>query len=327
MTNILKILFIENEISNDNPMSTCYKIKCNKIKNMSDNDIEVKFYNISSNEDIDFNSYNIVLFGIRSIYLYKIYKSKKSNILKIKFENIVNKIEKKFFIIQDMHQKTYGSIQNLCGILNNYKFNIIFTFYNNAEARLIRKLTPQCKYFHLPHHIDTDIFKIHEENTIKDIDILLFGSAHHKHYPFRKRLFDLILNNQDKFKVYFIEYNSSVYNPNHCEIGLSKLLNRSKLCIGTKSRYDYLVGKYFEISSSNCLIVGDIPTDGINLLKNNILELSQTLSDNEIIDKLTNCIKNYNEYTNIISNLKEITDKEYNLDKYICKLKSILLTE
>jgi len=325
-----KVLFIENELSNDNPMSTCYQLKCNMIKNISNDSIYVKYYNIGSDEIINFNDYDIALFGCRSIYIYKVYKNKDKDKLKIKFDNIINSINKRFFIIQDMHIKTYGSIENLSDILNKYNFNIIFTFINNAEARLIKKLTPQCIYHHIPHHIDTNIFKIHENvynnnNDTKDIDILLFGSIHPRHYPFRKRLFDLILNNKNKFKqIYFIEYNSSIFNPEHCEVGLSKLLNRSKICIATKSRYDYLVGKYFEISSSNCLIAGDIPTDGITLLKNNILELSNSMDDNIILDKLIDCCNNYENWQEKIIKLKNIVDNEYNLNKYIEKILNII---
>ncbi len=322
----VNILFVENEISNDNPMSTCYQIKCNKIKKILGDRINVKYHNIGSDEELDLNQYDKVLFGCRSIYLYKIYKSKEKEKLKIKFENIVNKIQKKFFIIQDMHQKTYGSVEKLCEVLNSYNFNIIFTFFNNGEAKLIRKLTPQCTYYHLPHHIDTNIFKIHDKTVEKSIDILLFGSVHPRHYPFRKRLFDLILANKEKFSnIHYIEYNSSVFNPEHCEVGLSKLLNKSKICIATKSRYDYLVGKYFEISSSGCLIAGDIPSDGKDLLKNNILELSPSIPDDEIIDLLKNSIDNYNLYIDKIMDLKHKVDSQYNLDKYIDKLEEILL--
>lgn len=325
---IKKILFIENELENDNPMSTCYKIKCNKIKNIDRDEITITYYNIGNNNiHIDPKGYDIALFGCRSIYLYKVYKSKVKEELKKKFELIVNCVKAKFFIIQDMHQKTYGSIEQLCSLLNQYNFNIIFTFYDNAEARLIRKLTPQCKYYHLPHHIDTNIFKnYNENNNIKDIDILLFGSVHPKHYPFRKRLFDLILNNKDKFSnIYFIEYDSSIFNPSHCESGLAKLLNRSKICIATKSRYDYLVGKYFEIPASNCLIAGDIPRDGRDLFKGNILELTNTMGDDEIITVLTECLNNYSNYTDKIEKIKNTVDLKYNLDEYIERLLNIIL--
>lgn len=265
-----------------------------------------------------------------------------------------------------MHQKTYGNIEQLCNLLNQHNFNIIFTFNDNAEARLIRKLTPKCKYFHLPHHIDTNIFKnynagnggnrvnggnagnagnagnmnngdnvdnavnainaVNVVNVDKDIDILLFGSVHPKHYPFRKRLFDLILNNKDKFpNVYFIEYDSTIFNPSHCESGLAKLLNRSKICIATKSRYDYMVGKYLEIPASNCLIAGDIPKDGRDLLKGNILELTNVMGDDEIISRLLECLTNYSNHTDKIEKIKNIVDTQYNLDMYIEKLLNIIL--
>lgn len=329
---IKKILFIENELDNDNPMSTCYKIKCNKIKNIDTEQFKVTYYNIGqTNTEINFEDFEIALFGCRSVYLYKVYKNEQKEKLKNKFETIVNSIKTKFFIIQDMHQKTYGSIEKLCNLLNYHNFNIIFTFYNNTEAKLIRKLTPNCKYLHLPHHIDTSIFKNYnlnnnkDQNNNKDIDILLFGSIHPKHYPFRKRLFDLILTNKDKFSnIYFIEYDSTTFNPSHCESGLSKLLNRSKICIATKSRYDYLVGKYFEISSSNCLIAGDIPTDGINLFKDKILELKNSMTDDEIISKLLECLNNYSNYIDKINTIKNIVDDEYNIDMYIKKLLKII---
>jgi len=34
----------------------------------------------------------------------------------------------------------------------------------------------------------------------KEYDVLLYGSIHPKHYPFKKRLFELILKNENKYK-------------------------------------------------------------------------------------------------------------------------------
>lgn len=325
---MLNILFVENDNLNDNPMSTCYPLKCSKIKQITFPNINLTYYDISTPLNLDLSVYDIVLFGCRSIYLYKVYKASQRQPYIDKFNQLMQ-IKKRFMLIQDMHPKTYGSIDELSKLLNDHYFNIIFTFWENTEARAIRTRTPNCKHFHLPHHIDTNIFKIHDQNDIanKSIDILLFGSVHPRHYPFRKRLFDLILANKDvdpKLNVYYIPYDSSTYNPAHCEKGLSKLLNKSKLCIATKSRYDYLVGKYFEISSSGCLIAGDIPTDGRELLKDNILELNQSMTDDEIINKIRDCLNNYSENIDKINNFKIKVDSVYNLDKYIEKLIQII---
>lgn len=350
-TNMKRGLFVENELSNDNPMSTCYTLKCSRIKNLSNEYVSMSYLNLNDGTGCDGkfmdyitkNNFDFVLFGCRALYIYKVFKSAQHKLLKPKFDYLVSCIPNKYFIIQDMHEKTYGSVKNLCELLDKHNFHIIFTFWSNAESKLIRKLTPSCKHHHLPHHIDTNIFKIHKSvqeqepvqmqdhvqvqmPTIKDIDIMLFGSVHPRHYPFRKRLFDLILENKTMFEnVYHIEYDSSVYNPAHCEIGLSQLLNRSKICIATKSRYDYLVGKYFEIPASNCLIAEDIPTDGRELFSNDILVLTNSMSDEEILTKLTDCCKNYSLWTEKVGKLKHVVDESYNLDKYIDRLTEILI--
>jgi hypothetical protein len=54
-----KILFVENLKSNgDNPMSTCYHLKCMKIKS----DIRFDTYDISEEYRINLNHYDTVIF-------------------------------------------------------------------------------------------------------------------------------------------------------------------------------------------------------------------------------------------------------------------------
>lgn len=312
-----KILFVENsQLSNDNPMSTCYVLKCNMIKN----DSRFDYYDISSDQEICIDRYQHVIFGCRSLFLYKRYIGK----FKQKLNEINNKlcqIKNKYFIIQDMHHKTYGNIDILCEYLNEHNINIIFTFYDNTQSRSIRYRTPNLKHFYLPHHIDTSIFKYHD-NIQKEYDILLFGSIHPRHYPFRKRLFELILNNTDKFKVHFVK-KPDTFDPNVCEHGISKLINMSKLCIATKSKYDYLVGKYFEISACKSLIAGDIPTDGINIFSNKIINLDTHMSDQEIIDKLCHAIQNYETHQTNINDLHDLVIQNYSLNQYVDKLWNI----
>jgi hypothetical protein len=288
-------------------------------------------YDISRDIPNNLNIYNKVLFGCRSIYIYKCYKGEFRDKLREKFEKIVSIIPKKYFLIQDMHPKTYGDIDNLSTLLNSNKINIIFTFFNNTEGRAIRNRTPNSKHYLLMHHIDISKFKIYNINyknkeefmKNKEYDILLFGSIHPKHYPFRKRLFELIRNNELKYNIKFIE-RPETFNPEVCEEGLSKLINKSRICISTKSRYDYMVGKYMEIPASGGLIVGDIPKDGVELLKNRIVEVNEKMTDEEIIKIIDDVLLNYEQYYDKIMELKNIVDKDYNLDKYITKLKEII---
>ena len=308
-----KILFAENfSLHNDNPMSTCYNLKCSRIKADSRFDV----CDVGRKDKINICDYDTVVFGCRALYLYKCYRGSIKNHIMQKNTELCQ-IKNKYFIIQDMHRKTYGNIDNLCQFLNNNNINIIFTFFKNGEASYIKKKTPGIKHLHLHHHIDTSIFK-HLE-TERPYDILLFGSIHPTHYPFRKRLFELILANKDKFNVHFIE-KPEHFNPNVCETGLAKLINMSKICIATKSKYDYLVGKYFEISMCKSLIAGNIPTDGIGILKNNIIELTENMTDHQIINTLIEALEHYDQYSNKIDYLYYYVSNNFGLDGYANKL-------
>lgn len=311
------ILFVENlNMDNDNPMSTCYHLKCMKIKS----DHRFEFYDISEKYQIDPNNYHTVIFGCRSIYLYKVYRRKIKEDIKRKNCELC-KIKNKYFIIQDMHSKTYGSIDVLCQFLENNNINIIFTYYDNKEAEYIRKKTPGIRHFHISHCIDTSIFT--DLGMEKKFDILLFGSIHPVHYPFRKRLFELVLRNRDIFNVHFVE-RPTKFDPEICERGLSKLINQSKICIATKSKYDYLVGKYFEISLCKTLIAGNIPTDGMEIFKGRIIELDEKMSDQEIIDKIKYGIDNYHEYSDCIEHLYIYVSQNYCLERYPDKLYNLV---
>lgn len=312
----MKILFVENFNTNeDNPMSTLYPLRCKKIKE----NINFDIYDIGSNKIIDYNLYNTVIFGARSLYLYKFYKSSQKKILKERFENLM-KLKNKFFLIQDMHKKTYGNIKSLCELLNNNNINIIFTFYNNSEAHLIRKLTPNCKHYHLPLHIDKNIFN--DKKMEKKYDILLYGSIHPTHYPFRKRLFELLLTKKHKYNICYIEKPEN-FDSNKCEHGLANLINQSRISIATKSKYDYFVAKYLEIVFCKSYVAGNMATDGINIFGNNYLKLTEQMTDEEIFNNIDECLNNYEKYS---SQIEYLYDKllDYNIDNYVLKLLNIL---
>lgn len=313
----MSILFCDNlNLEQDNPMSTLYLQKVNKI-------IESKrcdFYNIHENI-INIKQYKTLLLGCRSIFMYKVFKGAYKKELEEKFNKLME-IPNKYFWIQDMHPKTYGDLHKLCELLDKHKINIIFTFYNNTEGRVMRKNTPNVKHYFLPHHINTNIFKT--TNIKKEHDILLYGSIHQTHYPFRFRLFNLINNNTDKFKVKFVEKPEG-FNPELCEYGLSELINKSKICIATKSKYDYFVAKYHEISACSALVAGNMATDGKNVYNDNYLELNEKDTDEQIINKLKDALNNYDNYKDKIKKMNEIIINEYNLDKYLSKLFAIIL--
>lgn len=314
-----KVLFVENfdVDKKDNPMSTLYPQRCKKIM---DND-SFYVYNLSDNLDGDMVcKYDYLLLGTRSLHLYKCYRGSQKEDIKNKLEKLMC-IKNKFFLMQDMHEKTYTSLSNLCDFLKTNNINIIFTFYNNAEGRKIRKLVPNVKHFHLPLHIDTNIF--FNKNSEKFYDVLLYGSVHPRHYPFRKRLFDIIKNSSNKYNVCVLE-KPDHFDPEKCESGLCDLINKSKITIATKSRYDYLVAKYLEIVCSGSIVCGNMATDGQTMYSDNYLELNENMSDEDIIRNLDMYLSDYEHYRNKFNEKYEYIAKEHNLDNYVNKLLHIL---
>lgn len=310
-----KVLFVENFSVNstDNPMSTLYPQRCNRIINHELFDA----YDISKNLDENIvDKYDKLLLGTRSVHLYKCYKGSERENIRIRLEKLMN-IKNKFFLIQDMHEKTYTSLEKLCEFLKINCINIIFTFYNNAEGRKIRKLVPNVRYYHLPLHIDTNIF--FNKQSEKIYDIMLYGSVHPRHYPFRKRLFELIKNNSDKYNICIVD-KPEVFDPDKCENGLCDLINKSKLAIATKSRYDYLVAKYLEIVCSGSIVCGNMASDGQTIYFGNYLKLDEAMGDEEIICNIDTYLSNYEINKNKNDEFCKNIAEEYNLDNYIKKL-------
>jgi hypothetical protein len=302
-----RILFVDSLSIEDNPMSTCYILKCQKIKN----DPRFYFYDIYQDPPPDPRQFSNVVLGCRSVYFYKRYRKNFGQILSK--NRIILEIPHKMMILQDMHPKTYGSHEQLVHFLKENNIDIIFTYYQCPEAQKIRKLVPNVKHYHLPHHMDTKIF--YDRKLPKDYDILLYGSTQVGHYRFRKRLFDLILKHQDIFRIYHIPWPDK-YDPQVCEEGLAKLINRSKICISTRSRYDYLLGKYFEIGMCRSLIAGDIPTDGTSFLRGRMLELRENMDDTEIIRSLQNALEHYGDYQTHMDHLYDHLHSHFSLDTY-----------
>jgi len=313
-----KILFVENFGMEecDNPMSTLYPQRCHKI---TENDI-FDTYDISKNlDETILKKYDKLLLGARSLHLYKCHKGEGKNIIKNKLDKLMA-IKTKFFLIQDMHEKTYGSLETLCNYLRDNHINIIFTFFNNAEGRKIQKNVHNVGHYHLPLHIDTNIF--HNKNMHKVYDILLYGSIHPRHYPFRKRLFELLQNN-DKYKVFMID-KPDMFDPEKCEDGLCDIINKSRLTIATRSRYDYLVAKYLEIINCNSVICGNMATDGTQIYGDNYLKLDEKMTDQEIFGKIDTFLLNYEDNKKQFYQKYVDITKEYNLDNYVEKLISII---
>lgn len=71
------------------------------------------------------------------------------------------------------------------------------------------------------------------------------------------------------------------------------------------------------------MIGGDLPTTS-EIFENNILELNDEMTDDEILMLLKYFINNYENFNENLNNLENKINKEYGLDKYIEKILNII---
>jgi hypothetical protein len=107
-------------------------------------------------------------------------------------------------------------------------------------------------------------------------------------YEFRTRVMDLIITN-NKYKVNLVQpagnWECLIRNED-----LSREIGKSYLCLATRACIDKCMMKYLEIAASDTVILGDIPTDYRDLFKNNIIEITEAMTDQEILDTIDNAL-------------------------------------
>lgn len=168
-------------------------------------------------------------------------------------------------------------------------------------------------YFYLSHHINKDYF--HDYNFKKEFDILLYGCTDPQTYPFRYRLKNLLENNRDRFNINLTPTIKRVYNNS-----LGKLINQSWISIVTKSNFDYLVCKYFEIAGSKSVVAGDMPQQGKKIFGNNYIKLNNDMTDDEIINELEKWLNNKKILEKTANKMYKKIHDYYTYDQFCIKL-------
>lgn len=131
----------------------------------------------------------------------------------------------------------------------------------------------------------------------KDIEIGLFGNTTPSIYPFRYKLFTLIMKKFDKkaqryhhkmqtyTKEQILLENKGVGDSERQESVYIDFVKRSKIAICTASKYDYFLKKYSEAALCKCLIIGNIPTQYKTELTGKIIDVSG-MDDSKIINTI-----------------------------------------
>lgn len=208
---------------------------------------------------------------------------------------------------------------------NSYKIvfpNKIFTHFN---ARFI--ITQRFKNYNLEkkydiliygsrqgktnieQHINDKQYKIKYENFYK-----LELDNTHFFYPLRIKIENLLIKNSHKYRLNILP-NQCIFNATNANEDLSKLINESHLTLSCCTRADIVMAKYFEISASYSAILGDIPSDYNDLFKGNIVEVTEWMSDEEILNIIDNALDNKEKLWEMTKRLGDRVHCEYNLDE------------
>lgn len=321
------VLLIDNFKIYENWASKTYQYKIDKLKE----DSRFKIIDIDDIKNTNFNNYKTLIFGW-NLCMYSKFYTLKHNFYSKKipqlenFTDIMMKTKeilshpRKYLIIQDFvnvddYQK---GLQSLVYYLDRFKFKGIITPYLNTPASLpIKEKLQELEIIHAPHHIDQHKFK--NWNLTKNIDIFIFGNCKSNRYPFRNRLVKILESIKHKYNICFwndiMSKNYFKFNPKISNENLSKQINKSWLTICTRSYADILVGKYMETSMSCSCILGNMPTDGQKIWKDNFIKITEEMTDEEIINIIDKSLDNKELLINNI-NIMEKKMKQFHLTKF-----------
>lgn len=287
-----------------------------------------------NNEYKYFNTYQeLVEFVEESQYLRNIYVENKT----IKLNN------NKLIVLGDLHRTNYN---NLKCFINDTNTSIIYTKYlpfwfKNLYDDLFKNKRPNLVYY--PNYLwkCKKYYNKHISSN-KPIDILIYGAYTPKISPDKTTEKYLVKQNYINFNLYYelrhrlitkilkdvklkdINIKLIQESDNIRGDDLFKLISQSKFTIATCANVLYLVKKYFEIPLNNSIIIGNIPEYTPDKMKENIINIKNSMSDDEIIEILIDSVKNYENHKSkqllgkYLYEMSEIiSENDYLKDTYI----------
>ena len=224
--------------------------------------------------------------------------------------------------------------------------NIIHFCYASKLLQSYKEVFPQKKIVELKgRFVNTNRFKNY--GSVKKYDILIYGSRgggsigknkiethlsdvnyknkyethygtklndDHYFYPLRVKLEDLLVKNSHKYNLKILA-NACIFNAPVVNENLSKLINESYLTLSCCTRADIAMAKYFEIPASYSAILGDIPSDYEDLFKGNIVEVTEWMTDEEILNIIDKALADKEKLWEMTKRLGDRIHNEYSLDE------------
>lgn len=278
-------------------------------------------YNLVDNKPIDVSKYSLVLItGMVYSYFYTGIHDDEIDKRLQKFSTIPQVV----YISHDVHSYSICSSkfskikpQTLEHIYNTFfrKFNIkyMISIYDCPEYDKIRDVCKsRLKACYTIHHGCPRAF-YYPISTGKKYDVLYYGEGGPV-YPLRTRIAKLCGTLPIRFKRF--SYNQKTLS------NLCTEINNSWISIACVSTFSYFVMKYFEITISNSLVLGDINNQGLGIISTNLIFVNNKMTDNQIKNKIYYYLNN-KEIITALSYQGHCKIKDQNYQKYSNKIVDI----
>lgn len=239
------------------------------------------------------------------------------DILKDEYNLLLSKFNRITILFHDLHPYSFGNYDNLCRWFRNIGVMCAISLYECEEWETIKRNYDFKKTYVIPHHISNTTF--YDRKKEKIYDILIYGYVHHIFYPLRKRIVDIVKNSDLNYKII---PHPGYEKSNKMIIGneLSELINQSYLTLASTSKFSYLVRKYFEISGSGSVVLGDMNPQGRRIWNDNFVEINCDMSDDEILKIIKDALKDKELLKKKQESMYKIINLEYNLGKWCDKI-------
>ena len=231
------------------------------------------------------------------------------------------------------------------GIINS---NALIHFSNNSNiVNFYNEIFPQ-KYITCFNSRFINISKFKDYGLEKKYDILIYGTRNHNYFKFlnnntnsytkkciethnsyvfksntpnnfyimRANIENVLLKYSHRYRIKILP-EKCIYDAVVANEDLSMLINQSYLTISCSTIADIFMHKYIEIAASKSVILGNIPSDYEDLLKGNIVEINENMSEQEIITIIDNALSNKDKLNEMSNNLYKKIHEEHNYTKAI----------
>lgn len=163
------------------------------------------------------------------------------------------------------------------------------------------------------------------EKKEKKYDIIISGQLDRNYYPVRVYLAEVILRNKQRWNVVHLphpgfERSKAIHQ--YTGEKYKELLDQCKIGVVCRAGWrDRLVPKYVEHGASWCLPIGDAPTYMDEQMKNSMILVDSSTSEDVIVRKIDEAFENINDrLETYVTSLRKNHDLETNVKKLIAEL-------